>query len=83
MKLYTVISRTVEHTIGIDWIYPDLMTNNYEEAQKKFDEVKENLRQKMNNDNHAIIVQDEDRIFEVTYEKYPEMHRYVKLIDLY
>ena len=45
MKLYAVISRTVEHnTMGIDWIYPNIMTDDYAEAKAKFDEEKANLQ---------------------------------------
>ena len=82
MKLYTVISRTVAHDMGIDWIYPNIMTNDYEEIQKKFDEEKERLLHKLSDENDVIIVQDDNRILEVTYERFP-IRRYVKIIDLY
>lgn len=83
MKLYAVISRTVEHnTMGIDWIYPNIMTDDYAEAKAKFDEEKANLQKKLSDDNTVIIVQDEDTIFEVSYKNFP-MRRYVKIIDLY
>lgn len=81
-KLYAVISRTVEHNMGIDWIYPNIMTSDYEEIKKKFDEEKEYLKHKLSDDDDVIIIRDEDRMFEVTYEKF-SMCRYVKIIDLY
>ena len=81
MKLYAVISRTVKHDMGIDWIYPNIMTDDYEKAKIKFDEEKTLLQEKLG-DNNATIVQDEDKIFEVTYDNFP-MCRYVKIIDLY
>ena len=82
MKLYAVISRTVAHDIGIDWIYPNIMTNDYEEILKKFNEEKAWLQEKVNNGDAATIIQNEDRIFEIAYED-TSMRRYVKIIDLY
>lgn len=81
MKLYAVISRTVKQDMGIDWTYPNIMTSDYEEIKRKFNEEKECLKQKLGDDN-VVVIQDDDEIFEVTYDKF-DMRRYVKIIDLY
>lgn len=81
IKLYAVISRTVKYDIGIDWIYPNIMTNDYAQAKDTFNKEKELLQEKMG-DSNAVITQDEDRIFEIIYDNFP-MRRYVKIIDLY
>ena len=82
MKLYAVISRSVAHDMGIDWIYPNITTNNYEEIQKKFNEEKAWLLDIANNGDAVTIIQDEDKIFEIAY-KNTAIRRYVKIIDLY
>lgn len=78
--MYTIINRSVRHSLGIDGITFSVKTKTYDEIKKIFNKEKEYYLKLVNN-NKAIIIRDEDNIFCIKSNN-SGVYEYIKVLDL-
>lgn len=79
MKLYAVVVRNVSESINIDWTYPVIMTNNYDDIIRVFKEEKDKILKSSTNE---ISVEESSNVCCVKYNNM-DMYRQVEIVNLY